>query len=256
MSTTNITIPMGKLYWDPDGLGERLFGQTRNGTIKISQAKETVFDTDNPSGGVILDVPYNIQRELSFQVAEIEDWVVELFTRTAPSTVSQASGSVSGEVVPWNIGRTVQLGKTLSNPAGNRDISSLVLSQGIVGGNPFTVATTAYSIDLELGRLTILAASGGQVGVNVTAAYTKAAQSWTRLQEAPDVAPVVGAIRFVANNVHGPNRDIYIPNISLTAEGDLTLKGDSTQKATTVGFKGLLMRVDTTPALIIDGRPA
>ena len=256
MSTNLITIPMGKIYYDPDGNGEVLLGQTRNGQLRVSQSKETVMDTDNPNGGPILDIPYNVTREVSFEVAELSDLAVALFTRTTESTHTQASGSVTGETVPWTVGRIVQLGQSSANPAGNRGISSLVLSQGIVGGNPYHVASSAYSLDADLGRLTILTDSGGQSGQAVVAAYTKAAQTWTHHEEDPSIPPIIGAIRFVANNAAGPNRDVYIPNVTLAADGEMTLKGDAQQKATTLAFKGLLMRIGSTPALFIDGRAA
>jgi len=61
------------------------------------------------------------------------------------------------------------------------------------------------------------------------------------------------ALRFISTNPRGPRRDVYIPKITLSPNGDWALKGDDWQ---TLGFNLKIGKNTGQSAIYIDGRPA
>ena len=117
------------------------------------------------------------------------------------------------------------------------------------------VADTDYSVDLTMGRIYILptARISGIYPVSALAAYTKSAVSREQLLTS-GTTDVYGALRFIANNAKGTNRDIYGCNVLLAPSGEIVVKADSPAYAELSFDISFNVGANGEPALIIDGR--
>jgi len=117
------------------------------------------------------------------------------------------------------------------------------------------VENTDYSVDLTMGRIYILptARISGTYAVSALAAYTKSAVSREQLLTS-GVADVYGALRFIASNAKGTNRDIFAPNVLLAPSGEIVVKADSPAYAELSFDLSFNVGANAEPALIIDGR--
>ncbi len=117
------------------------------------------------------------------------------------------------------------------------------------------VEDTDYSVDLTMGRIYILptARVSGTYAVACLAAYTKSAVSREQLLTS-GVADVYGALRFIASNAKGTNRDIFAPNVLLAPSGEIVVKADSPAYAELSFDLSFNVGANAEPALIIDGR--
>ena len=153
-------------------------------------------------------------------------------------------------------GRYYQIGKSSSNPTGVRGISAVVVTNDATPTPTTFVETTDYTVDLTLGRLYVV--PGGAIinGTNLLVDYTKAANSRTRHAGAVDLnARLRCALRFIANNTAGPNRDIWLPKVILMADGETQIKRDgNTGQVQKMGFKAMILKDETLASIYIDGR--
>lgn len=122
--------------------------------------------------------------------------------------------------------------------------------------------TTDYTVNADLGDLFIVVGGGIAEGETLLVDYTKAAASRTQHKATLNLnARLSGSLRFVADNVAAPNRDIYIPLCVLRPDGAATIKrNQQDSKVTEFGFKAKAQRqldsegAETIAALYIDGR--
>lgn len=85
-------------------------------------------------------------------------------------------------------------------------------------------------------------------------AYTKPTKTRDRVT-ASGLAQVTGALRLVATNARGDNRDWYAPNVLLAPSGDLVLKSDDPKYMEMSWDVSFFAGTNGEPALVIDGQP-
>lgn len=117
------------------------------------------------------------------------------------------------------------------------------------------VLSTDYTVDATMGRVYVLptARVHGSYVVPWLFGYTKSAVSREQLQTT-GTADVYGALRFLAANAKGANRDIYGCNVLLAPSGDIAIKADSPAYAELSFDLTFNVGVNGEPALIIDGQ--
>lgn len=117
------------------------------------------------------------------------------------------------------------------------------------------VLDTDYSVDTTMARIYILptARVSSVYPVPWLFGYTKTAVSREQVQTA-GTADVYGALRFVANNPKGTNRDIYGSKVLLAPSGDLVVKAGDPAYAELSFELTFNVGDNAEPALIIDGR--
>lgn len=109
------------------------------------------------------------------------------------------------------------------------DVSGATLAGGSAGG--VIALTTNYTVDADRGRIYILEdAVDVTDGDTLQIAYDISAGSRQLVVDAQD--QVEGALRFIADNARGPNKDYYWPRVKLTPSGEYQLKGDAWQVMT------------------------
>ena len=117
------------------------------------------------------------------------------------------------------------------------------------------VLDTDYTVDATLARVYVLptARVSGTYPVPWLFGYTKSAVSREQLQTA-GTADIYGALRFVAFNMKGTNRDLYASNVLLAPSGDIVFKADDPAYAELSFDLTFNVGANSEPALIIDGR--
>lgn len=117
------------------------------------------------------------------------------------------------------------------------------------------VLDTDYSVDATMGRIYILptARVSSIYPVPWLFGYTKTAVSREQLLTS-GTADVYGALRFIANNAKGTNRDIYGCNVLLAPSGEIVVKADSPAYAELSFDLSFNVGNNGEAALIIDGR--
>lgn len=259
----NYTLGRGKLYFDPFatgatvsastvGLGERYLGNSPEFTLSLESTKLDHFNADEGVRVKDRSVLLELNRTGSFIVDDISAENLALFVLGSTSTVSQTSATgVTSAFTAVKADQYYQLGVTTSTPAGVRDVTNVVVTNTATPATVY-VAGTDYIVDLDLARIQIVA-GGACVGQGITVTYNRAATTYERIVTASS-AEVEGALRFIAFNAEGTQRDFYFPYVRLTPSGDFALKGDEWQQ---LSFEvEILQKADTIQAIYIDGRPA
>lgn len=251
-----IVLGAGKIYFEPENTsgvltgGERYLAETPGFGVNVTPESLEDWSSDGPVAEKLLDITTKVNRAgtLTLKDALIDN--IALFVAGAVSTVTQAATPVVDEAVTGYKDRWIQLGRSLSNPTGVRNVSSVMITGG--GGTPTYSATTDYELDAALGRFRPLTAGIITDGLALLADYTPAANSRSRVAS-DQLGPKTGALHFIADNTAGPNKDVYIPKVQLSPNGDLAFKSRDT-----VMLMSFDLKVSTRTGyaqMYVDGRP-
>lgn len=252
----NYVLGKGKVYideLDTNGAktGEFHFGNCPG--LEVSVESESL-EHYSSTGGIREkdeEVTTQVTRSGTITVDDISAKNLALFIVGDISTISQTTTPVTNEAITVKKGLTYQLGTTSGNPAGVRGVGSVVVTD--VAGTTTYVANTDYTVDTTLGRITIL--SGGAIAPSTTQVihvdYTPVAQSREQIATGALGSKTV-ALRYIADNPKGTNRDLYSPKVTLRPSGSLPFIGD---EWLSMQFELEFLSTATTAAIYIDGRP-
>lgn len=255
MASNTYVLGRGKVYidlLDPITLlskkGERYFGNCP--AFSTSTSSDKVEHYSSEGGLKILDAAVDLKftRSGSFECDNISDDNIALFIMGSAASLSQASATGTAENINIYKDRWYQLGVTASNPSGLRKLSSLVVAT--TGASPTTLPASNYDFDPELGRVYIHSDAAITEGNTYSFTYNVTAAARSRIVSAN--SSIYAAMRFIANNAAGTNRDYYLPYVKLSPNGDYQLIGDEFQK---FGFNmEILIKDSVTASLYVDGR--
>lgn len=256
------TLGRGKVYIDrypqnvvmtalTQGEGERYIGNTPEFMTNSSSEDLDHYDSDAGVRTKDDSVQLSFDRAGSFTCDNIDSNNIALYFLGDKSTVTQTAATAVTATMTVKRGRFYQLGVSASLPAGVRNVSNVVVKKGVAFADTVTMAGN-YEVDETLGRLYIEADATGitddleiQVTFDVTAS--------TRGQVVSKNRSIYAAIRFVADNPKGVNRDYYFPYVKLSPDGDYNLKGEEWQ---TMGFTmEILKKASNIESVYIDERP-
>ena len=250
----NYTIPKGKMYFD-DGTGEEYIGNTPSADLSIEVTDLPHYSAESGIREKDDTALVEINRKLAITADDIsvENWA--RFIIGTASTLAQAAtpvvDAVLGAVALGKVqqGRYYQLGVTAANPTGVRDVTAVTIKVGAAS----MVLDTDYTLDATLARIYII--PGGGIADNdiVLESYTPVAGTRDQVLSASSAA-TAGALRFVADNPKGTNRDIFLPSVNLKPTGSAKLKGEQAEWMQ-LGFEIEILKKDAnTAAIYIDGR--
>ncbi|MDT3707480.1 MAG: hypothetical protein ROZ09_11680 [Thiobacillus sp.] len=247
---SNYTIPKGKIYFN-DGTGEEYLGNTPGAELSVETNSLDHYSAESGIREKDDTALVEINRKLAITADDITVRNWSRFIIGNASTLTQASGAVVAESLgAVKQGRYYQIGASAGNPSGVRGISAVTVKVAAVA----KTENVDYTVDLILGRLYIIPGGGIADASVVTVDYTKAANTRDQVISA-SAASVAGALRFVADNPKGANRDIFLPSVSLKPTGTAKLKGEQAEYMQ-LGFDVEILKKDlTTAAIYIDGRP-
>lgn len=249
----------GKLYFDrflpgtktPTGK-ERYFGNTTELNFSLSSDKLDHFSSE--SGVKVKDDSVTLQTDSTgnFICDNINADNLALFFLGESETVTVAGGvGVAETFADIELGLYYQLGVSAANPAGTKKVATVTCVKDPTGAATAVLAANNFEVDLELGRIYLLPAAVDIAdGDDLEFTYDQTAHTRERVISKSE--SIAGALRFVADNPKGSNRDYYIPYAEISPDGDFALKGDDWQQ---IGFTlEILKRDDDTERLYIEGR--
>lgn len=249
----------GKLYFDRfkegtlTGEGERYIGNTPE--LSLSVESETLDHFSSEEG--VREKDDSVTLELNRSGSFTTDWIspknLSLFLLGDTQEVSETSQSAVTEQMTVYQGMYYQIGQDDANPTGVRGITVNSVTVDPSGTATSAVEGDDYTVEPELGRIHIVEGSGNiSDGTVIEVDYDVSSSTRTQIVTAAN-ANLDGAMRFIAYNPKGPNRDWYMPQVRLSPTGDFQLKGDEWQQ---IGFNmEVLKKSSSIQALYIDGRP-
>jgi hypothetical protein len=260
----NYTLGRGRVFFDrfaPNvsvtantrGEGERYIGNTPE--FSTTSAVESLDHYDSDSGVKTKDgsVQLSLDRTGAFTTDNISNENLALFFLGEISSMTQTSQTgVTETIANVRPDRFYQLGVSVATPSGVRSISNVVIKKNNASGADVTQSGN-YEVDEITGRIYILSnAAGIAVDDDLFITYDIAASVRDRIISKNQ--SIYGSLRMVSDNPTGQNRDIYMPYVKLSPDGDYNLKGDDWQS---MGFTvEILKKASNIEALYVDGRPA
>ncbi len=243
----NITLARGRLYFAPFLPGtttpqasELYLGNTPGCTLSgaVERLDHYTADTRVRAKDRSVTIEANYSGTVSTDNISVEN--LATFFLGESSTVSQlALTNVAFTAGTLAADSVYQIGRTAANPAGVRGVTTLTVTGKVLGVD--------YDVDLALGLIHVLVAG------DFAGTYSASASTRDRVISAGTERK--GLLHFIADNAEGANRDIILPSVSLSPNGDFSIKGDGTDW-TTLEFNLEVLKKDAaTPAIIIDGRP-
>lgn len=257
----NLTLGAGKIYFDAflpgteTPTGERYIGNTPGFTMSVSQEKMEHFGSDSAVKEKDASKVISTTRSANIRTDEIDADNLALVFLGTKATVTTTLTTVADEnVLSVSPGRYYQLGVSTTNPSGVRGLTDtstgvhIVVTDDQVTPATFDV-TDDYTVDMALGRIYIVPGGAITDGTNLKVDYKIAAGSREQIISGNDA--VEGALRYIADNPSGTNRDLYAAKVSMTPNGDIDFKSANWME---IGLSVEVLKKTGVEALYIDGR--
>lgn len=261
----NYTLGRGQIFFDQfkpgtqEVSGERYLGNTPEFNLTFESESLDHFSSDEGVREKDDTVQLQVNRSgtLITDHISVDNLALFFFGTATPLSVTGATieGEALGEVKQ---GHYYQLGVSDSNPTGHRDLD--LLSTGpdvkIILEDDTTPTPVVfdegddYTIDMVLGRIYIVPGGAIADGTNLFADYKT--KTSTRERVISGSAPITGALRFIAKNPKGKNMDYFMPYVSLSPNGDFSLKSEEWQQ---IPLTVEVLKKGDLAALYVDGRP-
>ncbi len=245
----------GELYVDlidSNGatVGERFLGNCPGFTLSVESEQFEHFSSTSGIRSKDLTVTQSVDFSAQIQCDDVSSANLALFLGGAVGSKAQVATPVANEPHTVKQGLEYQLGTSSSNPTGVRDVGSVVVTN--VAGSTTYVLDTDYRLNATLGRIYII--PGGAIADDqvIHVDYTPVAGSRVQVTSG-NAGRLTAAVRFLAANANGTNRDLYIASASLSPEGELPLITEDELASFTLNV-GVSEKNSQTAAIIIDGR--
>lgn len=262
--TQNRTLGRGELHFGifKTGTqvadGERYIGNTPAFALTFETNELPHYNSDHGIREKDDSVTLEVNRTGSFQTDDVsgDNLAMAFFGTTA--TITVGASTVTDEAFN-NVhkDRYYQLGTNATHPGGARGLvvhtapSTNVVVKNDAGSPTTYVEGTDYEVDLLAGRVYIKPTGNIAEGTNLRISYKIGVSTRERILSGSK--PVEGTLRLLADNPVGKNRDVFMPWVKLTPNGDVALKGEEWM---TIGFNIEVLKRSGMEALYIDGVPA
>lgn len=248
-------ITRGRVYFDPYDANEQLTGEIDLGNcpgVSLSISTEKKDHYSSTTGLRQKDKTWNLQvdRTGTLRCDNFSPSNAALWLSGVSEKKAQTDTPVAGEVRSVVPGRQYQLGATAANPLGVRNVSAATIKSA--DGLTDYTAGTDYNVDLATGRVQIIAGGGIPAG-NVQFGYTPVPATFESVKSGAK-AELTGALRIVSDNPDAANRDWYLPKVTLTPNGDLSLIAEGDDPVT-MEFGLEALKPANGEAIYCDGRP-
>lgn len=244
--------------------GERYLGNSPE--LSTTQSAETLDHIDADQGLNVKDESITISNDLTgaFALDSIDMQNVALWFGgdIERQTVAAAVGIIEPDQT-MKRGNWLQLGASPDLPQGTRSVDNVTISTVTPGATPSDpVVVTALSptqlaanfeIELDSGRIYLEPAAPDVTDTTVLrVTYDQdALQNEIVIGKGQEIR---GALRFLAKNPKGENKDYFWPYVKITSNGDYALKGDTWQQMS-FNFEVLKLN-DSTERVYVTNRPA
>lgn len=254
----NYTLGAGKLYFDRfdengNPTGEYYIGNTPSLTGSTDETREEHYSSDEKERAKDASVVTQSDQTIGFTTDDIQpENLAMLWKGTAQQLAVMAEEGIE-ETIVVRRGRWYQLGQSTLRPTGARNvtITSVTDDADPAVAVPGGAGGANYDVDLELGRIFIKEdAPDIADGDSLTVTFDEGAHSRTVIISKGET--IRGALRYIADNTAGVNRDDYWPLVELSPDGDYEFKADSW---TEMSFTGEVLKREGWEKHYVDGRP-
>lgn len=252
--TRQFVLGAGKVFFDPfddagNLTGERYLGDTPGFSLNVSAANQELWTSDGPIAERAEYVATQVTREASIECRNINMDNLALFLIGDVAAHEQTSASVTEESHIVKLDRWYQLGQDDSNPTGVRDVTGVTVTDS--SSTSYTEGTD-YELDAALGRIRPMPGGSIAEDTELLIDYDTNQTTWDRITT-NNLGAQDGALRYIANNTAGPNRDLYAPKTRLNPDGDYSVKSRDTWQS--LSFSAALLVPDNGAAAYLDGQP-
>ena len=220
--TNNYVFGRGQLFLNLYAAGvfegRRFIGNCPS--FNLSVESEIFEHVSSTSGIQTTDLKVTKSTKFSGQIVcdDMQPENMALFLVGSQATLSQVATPVTNEAIVVNKGFHFQLGLTVSNKVGIRDVTSVVVTD--VAGTTTYVLNTDYKLDADSGMIYIITGGAITDGQTIHVDYTPTAGSRPYIQSG-DSGSLQGEIFFVSDNANGDNRDVRIPLATISPSGEM-----------------------------------
>ncbi len=215
-ATDYLQLGGGELYFaekQADGSFDdyKKFGMTDSISVNLSTETLEHVNTEGATPTTDMEIEKKKTIAMNVETSEISQEMVKRFFKGSTSTVTQVSGSVSGQSMTVKKGYVYDLG--------HQKVSNVVVKDS--GGSTTYVEGTDYAVDTGAGILKIL--EGGSIGTAIQVDYDYADATYT-VVEAGTETTIEGKMRFVSEPAVGIKRIWDFHKVSIVPSGDMALK--------------------------------
>jgi hypothetical protein len=252
---TKLQVPRGRLRFDTfnpseEPTGEEEMGNCPSFVVTIDSQKAELFSAETASSELIGTAVGQVKRTGKVTCNNMSMATYVRFLAGISETITQSAAPVVGEMRTVMPGKLYQLGQTVDNPIGVRNVSVVTVKSE--DGDDTYVAGTDYNVEPETGTVQIIAGGGIAAG-KVQFGYTPVAGTYTRIKTGSKLT-LLGALRVVADNAQGSNNDWYFPRCNLSSSGDLPIVSDEVEFVS-VEFDLDVLKPANAEAIYLAGRP-
>ncbi len=227
----NIVLGSGRLFFDA-GAGELYLAETPGFELTVSPESTVIYSDDGPVAETLVNVSSKVDSNFAMSTKNITDAALAMFLGADVGALTTTAASVTAKAINGGAavaaGHWYQLGVDTGHPAGVRALENVAIKTGATVHTP----VTDYVLDADLGRIYIVP-GGGCVGDILTSDYDTTAVSWSQIST-NDLGPQRGALRYIADNTAGENRDVYVPMCVMEPNGTVQFKNRG--EAQSLGF--------------------
>lgn len=259
----NYTLGAGKLYFAPfepgteTPTGRRYIGNTPGFTLGNTVEKTDHYSSDSAAREKDLSVTTQVTRNASIRCDYISRENLAIQFLGTSLEVSDTLTTVTDEAInAVEPGLYYQLGRSATRPAGYRGLTqhssgvNIVVTDDAVTPEEFD-ENDDYTIDMETGQLYIVPGGAIDSGTNLQVSYKVAAGTYEQVISGNDEQ--TGELYYVADNQQGKNRDVLLPKVTLSPNGEIDLKSTSFQEMT---WAVEILKKAGHEAVYINGRKA
>lgn len=219
-SAENLLIGRGEAYlaeFSTTGLnGEEHLGNLSSLSIAIAQETREKYESMTHQSALYDRVVVRTTYTMTLTGDEFSLGNVKRLLAGGIGTLTQAAGTVSNETLTSN----AQPG--LFYPLAKRKVSDVVVS----AGGAVKALGTDYTVDARTGRIYIVPTGTIAKGATVVAdSYDYETLALSTI-EAGTNPTQYAMFRFVSDNVRGKQKEVIVPKVQLTADGELGLITD------------------------------
>lgn len=259
----NYTLGAGKLYFDRfdvngNKTGEFYIGNTPSLTGSSDETREEHFSSDERSRDKDASVVTQANDTIAFTTDDIQPENLAMLWKGTADMLAVSAAPTEVDTLTVLRGRWYQLGESPATPTGARLITLTSVTDDTTP-TPVAIPDDSgpgdtnenYEVDLELGRIFIKEdAPDIADGDTIIVSYAIAAHSREVIISAGET--IRGALRYIADNTAGVNRDDYWPLVELSPDGDYEFKAESW---TEMSFTGEVLKKEGYAKHYVDGRP-
>lgn len=254
-SPLNIVLGRGALFFDRflpgtmTGEGERYIGNTT--AFSIRRDIQIVERLRSIRGRIVKrdELPTRELLQGAFTTDEISSENVSAWFGGGEIIIGQEPVSETIETFQVKVGRFYQLGRAHS-PIGLRNVDFVTFS---IGGVVIDQAPN-IQLDKSEGRFQIIPGAPDVEDLAELSVAYQTRSAPTAIRFSNEAHSLEGSLRFIATNPIGPKKNYFFPRVSITSDGQASLKGDEWQQLT-FSFESVPLNSGTAQMYISESAP-